>query len=781
MPSGAPRRFGAQLKALREAAGFTQEELATIAGLSVHAVSALERGQRRRPHPDTVRALSTALDLTSLARDAFIASARPPAPAAAVEESSGGWIPMPLTSLVGREADIRILRQWIADPSARLITLVGPGGAGKTRLALELAHATAAMGTTRVEFVALAAIRDAAFVGPAIAEALGLADVAVPDLPKRARVACEGRATLMVLDNFEQVLDAASLVVDLLATVTTLRLLVTSRAPLHIRGEREYAVGPLALEAAADALPPSDLARCPAVHLFLDRVRDTQPQFELTAANAPTIAAICRRVDSLPLALELAAPWMKVLAPEDLRRRLDSDVLLSAALPRDLPGRQQTMNAAVAWSYQLLNATEQRTFRRFGALPGLFPINAAAAVLAGGEAPITERDALIAAASLIDKSLLVRSESTMAPTGPRYYMLETVRAFAVLQLAASDERDDAMEGLVRYCSDEAARALEGLRGPAQVEWLDRVREDLESYRAALAWLIEHRRHAEAANIAYWLRYFWLIRGHAAEGLKWYERILREPSLPPLAESRALFGAAGMWWTQGELERGRTGLQRVLFLAPQAGDLETVAQAEHVSGHVEHALGNVASARDHFARSIELFRTLAIPSGMGNALSGMAVVALATGDHAEAERLLGEATTVLRHAGPWFLTWALYVRSVLAVRRTNPTEALALLRESLARIRDLHDRFALVYALVPLAAAAVLKGEDAWAARIIGARHAVTERTGATVADDSVRDLWEHAERQAREHLGADRWAKAYAAGRMASIDSLLKEIDSKLG
>jgi predicted ATPase len=727
-----------------------------------------------------VRALSSALDLASPIRDAFIASARPPARAAVVEELSGSFIPLPLTSLVGREADIRTLRQWLADPSARLITLIGPGGVGKTRLALELARAAAAGGAMRVECVSLTAIRDPAFVAPAIAEALGLADVAVPDLPKRARVACEGRATLMVLDNFEQVLDAAPLVADLLATATTLRLVVTSRAPLHIRGEREYPVGPLALDAAADAMAPADLARCPAVHLFLDRVRDRQPQFLLTPANASTVAAICRRVDALPLALELAASWMKVLAPEDLRRRLEADVLLSSVVPRDVPGRQQTMNAAVAWSYQLLDANEQRAFRRFGALPGLFPISAAAAVLAGGKPTIIEGDALVATASLIDKSLLVRSE-TVAPTGPRYYMLEAVRAFASLQLTSADERVDAMEGLVRYCSDEAARAAEGLRGPTQIEWLDRVREDLETYRAALTWLIERGRAAEAADIAYSLRYFWLIRGHAAEGVTWYQRILEQPSLPPLAESRALFGSAGMWWTQGELERVRAGLERVRFLAPQAGDLEIVAQAEHVAGHVEHALGNIDAARGHFARSLELFRTLAIPSGTGNTLSGMAVLALATGDHAEAERLLEEATSVLRHAGPWFLTWALYVRATLAVRRKRPAAALTSLRESLARIRDLHDRFALVYALVPLAAAAVLNGDDAWAARIIGTRHAVTERTGATVADDSVRDLWEHAERHAREHLGADRWAKAYAAGRLASIESLLEEIDRKLG
>ena len=219
----------------------------------------------------------------------------------------------------------------------------------------------------------------------AIAEALGLPDVTALDLPKRARVACEDCLTFLVLDNFEQVLGAAPLVADLLTSVASLRVMVTSRAPLRVRGEREYVVGPLALEAGSEAMSPAELARAPAVRLFVERVRNVQPDFRLTSANGPTVTAICRRLDALPLALELAAPWMKVLTAEDLLRRLEHGVLLSTIGPRDLPERQQTMNATVAWSYQLLAADEQRAFRRFGALPGRFPIDAAAAVLAGRE------------------------------------------------------------------------------------------------------------------------------------------------------------------------------------------------------------------------------------------------------------------------------------------------------------------------------------------------------------------------------------------------------------
>ncbi len=780
MRPGASGSFGARLKALREAAGYTQEELATISGLSVHAVSALERGERRRPHVETVRALSAALDLAGPTRDELLASSRAPALATAVDELTSVSLPLPPTPLLGRDVDVQTLRDWLADPAARLITLIGPGGVGKSRLALELARAIAEEGATRVEFVPLAAIRDPGLAACAVAEALGLADISATDLPKRARAACAGHPTLLVLDNCEQVPDATPLVADLLTSTPTLRLLITSRAPLRVRGEREYALGPLALEAGSEAMSPADLARVPAVRLFVERVRDVQPDFRLTPANSPTVTAICRRLDALPLALELAAPWMKVLTAEGLLSRLEQDVLLSAVGPRDLPERQQTMNATVAWSYQLLSPDEQRAFRRFGALPGRFSVDAAAAVLAGHEGASTARDkALSAVARLIDKSLLLRTESSV-PTRPLYQMLETVRAYAALELTNAGERDDALEALVRYCTGEAILAVEGLVGLNQAEWLDRVHDDLQNYRDALKWLTERSRSAEASNIVWGLKFFWLIRGHAAEGLWWYEATLRMPSLPPAAESQALVGAALMWFTQGDLERARKALTRALALAQVAGDMEMIAHAEVVFGHVEQGVGEVTSTRDRFTRSVDAYRSLSIPWGTGSALAGLANVTLAAGDTVQAEHLLDEATTVLRSAGPYFLTSTLYVRAILALRRGSPDDALVLVRESLTRVREIQDRFAFVYALVPLAAAAVQKGDDAWAARIVGARDAVTERTGATVADKSVHDLREQSEREARARLGLDRWAQAYAAGRVASIDALLKDIDNAL-
>jgi tetratricopeptide (TPR) repeat protein len=433
------------------------------------------------------------------------------------------------------------------------------------------------------------------------------------------------------------------------------------------------------------------------------------------------------------------------------------------------------MNATVAWSYQLLSADEQRAFRRFAALPGRFSIDAAAAVLGGRAASSARRDhALTAVANLIDKSLLFRSETSTA-TRQVYEMLETVRAYAALELTASGERDDALDALARYCTREASLAAEGLVGPAQAAWLDRVRDDLENYRGAMRWLIACGRSAEASEIAWGLKYFWLIRGHAAEGLRWFQEILNLPSLSLAAELRAVEGAAVLWFTQGELEQARTGLNRVLGLSHD--DVAFVVRAQDLSARVEHARGNLSAAHDWFTLAVEGFRSQAIPWGIGNALSGMASVALATGDIGQAERLLDEAMPVLRKAGPWFRTWGLYLRAIVAVQRGHANEAIGWVGESLACIRDLQDKYAFAYTLVPLVAAAALKGDDAWAARILGALDALSERTGARVVLRLVHDLQTESEREVRARLGPDRWAAAYAAGRQTSFDALLEDID----
>jgi ATP/maltotriose-dependent transcriptional regulator MalT len=469
---------------------------------------------------------------------------------------------------------------------------------------------------------------------------------------------------------------------------------------------------------------------------------------------------------------------MKSLTADELLRRLERDVLLSTVGPRDLPERQQTMNATIAWSYQLLDAHEQLMFRRLGVLPGRFSIKAAAAVMAGPDDPAAV-SALGRIAGLIDRSLLVRADTDPSTTRPLFLMLETVRAYATRQLDATGEQEDAQEGLARYCAEEAALATTGLVGLAQAEWLTRVQDDLENYRRALAWLIERGRGAEASGVASALMFFWLIRGHAPEGLRCYERILSLAELPPAAEVRSLIGAASMLYWLADHSRARSEALRGLALAHETADLGMVAEAEHLLGHVEYALGDIGAACDRFRHGLAHFRALAIPWGTGLALTGLAQTALATGDAAEAERLLDEAAAVLRGAGPWFPGLSIYIRAILAVRRSDPDDVIASVREMLARLGTLQDK-TFFYSLVPLAAAAVLKGEHAWAARIFGARDTMSKSTGISVVDPSMAVQQQAAEREARAHLGPDRWAIAYAAGRNVSVDTLLKEIDEVL-
>ena len=769
--------FGAHLKGLREAAGFTQEELATIAGLSVHAVSSLERGQRRRPQLDTVRALAGALELDTDARGALFESARTTASDTVVEELTGG-LPLAPTNLIGRDEALLTLQHWLTQPSMRLITLTGPGGAGKSRLALELAHTVVADGGTRVVYVPLAAIQEPSFVALGIAEAIGLSDLTAQELPARARMACGDRATLLLLDNFEHVLKAAPLVAELLKSIPSLKLLVTSRAPLRVRGEREFAVGPLDLDTdeRSGARQPADLDSSPAVQLFMERVRDVQPDFRLSPENGATVRAICQKLDALPLALELAAPWMKTLTADDLLRRLERNVLLSPVGGRDLPERQQTMSATIDWSYRLLGPNEQRTFRRLGVLRGRFRIEAAVAVLADPHgSPLASGDMLAPVADLIDKSLLLRAETSFAKR-PRYQMLETVRAYAATELVASGESDAALEGLAAYCAREANGARAGLAGPSQVEWLDRIRDDLENYRTTLDWLIERERSADAADVAWNLLFFWLIRARGIEALQWCQRVLNLPRVPPRTEAKALVGGSVMLFTQGQVVQAREWLTRALALGPDI-DADVRAMAEILFGHVEQSGGHLEAARQRFAASLDQFRTLSSAWGIGNAFMGMASVALASRDIVTAERLLDEATSALQQAGPWFLNLPLYIRANLAVQRGQADAAIEYARKSLICSCELHDKFAFVYALAPLAAAAVLKGEDSWAARVLGTRDAVTEQTGASSVDTSVRELLERTEREVRGRLGSDRWAEEYAAGRRASIDSLLRDIE----
>ena len=303
-------------------------------------------------------------------------------------------------------------------------------------------------------------------------------------------------------------------------------------------------------------------------------------------------------------------------------------------------------------------------------------------------------------------------------------------------------------------------------------------EDLESYRGALTWLIDHDRSAEAIHIAWSLLFFWFIRGRAIEGLRWYDPISRLPSATPLTRSRAHTGAAVMWYARGEPDRVDAELRAARDLTIDAVATDAVALADLMRGHVERLAGNISAARERFGASLGMFRSLASPWGIGYALSAMGWVALTDGDEDEAERMVGEAASALDAACPWLGMLGHYIRAILAVRHRNADAAIASVREGLGLIRRVHDRYAFVHIMVPLAAAAILKHDAAWAARILGARDAVAERIGARVVDGLAQDLVTMVEREGGASLGPELWAHAYASGRTISIDALLNDIET---
>jgi predicted ATPase/DNA-binding XRE family transcriptional regulator len=476
--------FGAQLRQLRRAAGLTHEALAELSGLSPRTISDLERGVSRAPRAATVALLSSALSLSDAQRACLRASANPTPPAAPPADSwSAGRLPAPLTSFIGRTRELQTLRQLLQRGDARLVTVTGAGGTGKTRLAVQLAmqlHGD-------VCYVGLAAVTQPDDVPRAIAHALDAPESAVLSPLERVRQALQGRDLLLLLDNFEHVLDAAPLVLELLRDCPRLTVLATSRAALRLSGEQEFPLLPLPTPLDA-ALPRVErLGEYAAVRLFVERAQQVAPDFALCDANAAAVAAICARLDGLPLAIELAAARVKLLPPAALLERLTADGAALALLTggaRDLPPRQRTLRDTIDWSYALLAPAEQDLFQQLAVFVDGWTLDAMQAVCV---APPGESVAFELLASLLDESLIYQRDG--ADGARRFCMLETIRAFALEQLAAREERASVFARHADYylALSAANGALLFAARPAQL----RAVAEQGNLLAALHWWMRH--------------------------------------------------------------------------------------------------------------------------------------------------------------------------------------------------------------------------------------------------------------------------------------------------
>ena len=696
--------LGALLRKHRLVAGLTQEALAERAGLSPRGVQLLERGLRTAPRAETLRLLADALELDDVARAALVTAmqgerlAAPAAPTAALRPVLP---PVPPTSLVGRQHEITVARSLLSggDQSgpSRLLTLVGPGGVGKTRLALAIAADLATDFPGGVAWAELAPLGDPALVPGAIASAFGIRDDSASAILEELHHT--HLPVLLVLDNCEHVLPAMPLVAQLLATSPSLTILATSRSRLRLRGEREFPVEPLALPGSrpASIVSLAEVAEVDSVRLFVARAVDVRPDFALTPENAAAVAAICRQVDGLPLALELAAARVKLLPPAALRSRLQGSLAFLTGGARDLPLRHQTLRDTIAWSYGLLIPAEQALFRHLSVFTGGWSIEAMEAF---GD--------LGACASLADQSLL----RPLAANGdhPRWTMLETVREYALECLAASGDEHAARTTHATFFLSLAERAEPELTGPDQAIWLDRIETEHDNLRGALSWAVAHDPGAALRFVAALWR-FWYVRGYLREGRNRAEAALAQAG-GTLAQRAAAFHTAGdLAQEQGDYHQAVSLLNAGHTAAMQAGDAAIAARCLSGLGFIARNQGDYEAAEGLHQEALALQRELGDQRAIACTLGNLGSLAQNQGAEAQAEHLLTEALVTFRALGDQPLAADIMANlAILANQQGEHARAARLAEEALATYRPLGDRQGAATVLVALANAARGEGD-----------------------------------------------------------------------
>ncbi len=721
-------------------------------------------------------------------------------------EVSPNNLPIQLTSFIGRSKETSEVKQLLSN--GRLLTLTGPGGSGKTRLALQVAAESIDHFPDGVFFVALAPITDPGLVASTIAQPLGVAETSGRSIVDSLKDNLQSKTLLLLIDNFEQVISAAPLVAELLAASSGLKILATSREGLPISGEREYPVPPLALPNLMQLPSLESLSQYAAVELFVQRAQAVKPNFRITDDTASAVVEICHRLDGLPLAIELAAARIKLLQPVAMLARLEHRLHFLTGGGRDLPARQQTLRNAIAWSYDLLNESEQKLFRRSSVFVGGFTIAAVEAVAAQDPGQVSILDQL---GSLLDKSLLQEVEGTNEE--PRFVMLELLREFGLEQLEASGELETIRRHHANFFLALAEQAEASPDNSEQVQWMNSMEQEHDNLRAALEW----SKTAEGAGdsclrLAGMLGLFWEARGYYSEGRERLSAILLKEIAQgrTAARARLLARAAELAYRQSDYPATTAFSGESLAICREVGDRRCIASAllklanaatevgDHAtaSGYLEEALaiwrelgdklgtarayislgwtalrsGNYHLAKARLEAALALSRELGDTRRMGFELSGLGEVALRQGDYTRAAGLVEESLELRRQLGnKWGVGVSLGILGWVALRQGDWDHAVARLGESLEVRREIGDKSGSAWCLERLAQVALAQSQAEKAARLFGAASALRASIG-SVIDPVDQSEYESNRTSLFAELGQERFAAAWDEGRTLTLE-----------
>ncbi len=776
--------FGQWLKQRRKALDFTQEALARQIGCTVSALYKFEADERR-PSRQIAELLAEHLNVPADQRAAFVRFARTEAIDSAAPwgtpfHPSTNLLPQP-TLLIGREDDTAALCKRLLQPETHLLTLLGPPGIGKTRLALEAAARLLDDFADGVFFVALAPIRDAALVPTTIATTLGIPDAGPRTPLEWLKASLRDKHMLLVLDNFEQILLAAPPIAELLSACNWLKILVTSRAPLRIRQERQMPVSPLALPDVSHGLDTETIRRSAAVTLFMERAQAVKPDFALTEDSAPTVAALCARLDGLPLAIELISARVKLLPPAALLERLHGRLLLQSDGLRDIEPRHRTLNNAIDWSYQLLSAEEQTLFRRLGVFVGGWALEAVEAICTEN----LSMNVLDGLASLLDKNLI--KQAAGADGEPRFMLLETIREYTLERLAASGEQETLQRQHVLYFLAFAATPISMLR-EQYGQWLDRLALEHANFRAALIWSQTEASGETGLRLALRLSDFWRLRGHVREGVRWFSELLARsdqrasflPSTPSYSTLRATaldtLGILYQW--QGDLEAAQPRLEESVALFRELGDKAGLADALSSYGMLFVLRGDLERAAPLLDESLMLWRELGNRGGITQSLFFLGNVAYLQGDGRRAKALWEESLIGKRAAGEtWMIANLLANLAMVALDQSDDRQAETQLTESLILLRQMGEKWQIVHTLEVFARLAAEQGQQSdnrqglllRSARLFGAAEALRERLDTQVMEFQ-RYSHERGITALRAQFDERTLALEWAAGRAMTLD-----------